>query len=111
MCTNCKARFFGRRNACASCFGTEFNQVEVATTGELRSFTIVAFAAPGVEVPFVSGIIDCDGTSVNANIINIKPDPEHVSLGMKVQLATYSMGADADGVEAIGFGFEPIEAA
>jgi hypothetical protein len=30
---------------------------------------------------------------------------------MKVQLATYSMGADADGVEAIGFGFEPIEAA
>jgi hypothetical protein len=26
-------------------------------------------------------------------------------------LATYSMGADADGVEAIGFGFEPIEAA
>ena len=110
-CANCKARFFGRRNACASCFGTEFNQVEVATTGELRSFTIVAFAAPGVEVPFVSGIIDCDGTSVNANIINIKPDPEHVSLGMKVQLATYSMGADADGVEAIGFGFEPIEAA
>ena len=110
-CANCKARFFGRRNACASCFGTEFNQVEVATTGELRSFTIVAFAAPGVEVPFVSGIIDCDGTSVNANIINIKPDPEHVSLGMKLQLATYSMGADADGVEAIGFGFEPIEAA
>ena len=51
-CASCKARFFGRRNACASCFGTEFNQVEVATTGELRSFTIVAFAAPGVEVPF-----------------------------------------------------------
>jgi len=110
-CTNCKARFFGRRNACANCFGTEFEKVDVSTSGEVRSFTIVAFAAPGVEVPFVSAIIDCGGTSVNANIINTKPDPEHVSLGMKVQLATYSLGTDADGVEAIGFGFEPVKAA
>ena len=23
-CTTCGARYFGRRNACASCFGTEF---------------------------------------------------------------------------------------
>ena len=106
-CVNCKARFFGRRNACAKCFGTEFCDVAVATAGEVRSFTIVAFAAPGVEVPFVSAIIDCDGISVNANIINTKPDPEHVSLGMKVKLATYSMGTDGQGVEAIGFGFEP----
>ena len=107
-CTSCKARFFGRRNACARCFGTDFSDVNIATTGELRSFTIVAFAAPGVEVPFVSAIIDCDGTSVNANIINTEPDPEHISLGMKVKLATYSIGTDAAGVEAIGFGFEPI---
>ena len=27
--------------------------------------------------------------------------------GMKVRLATYSMGADSEGTEAIGFGFEP----
>ena len=47
-CTNCGARFFDRRNACASCFGTEFARVEVATEGEVRAFTIVAFAAPGV---------------------------------------------------------------
>jgi len=31
-----------------------------------------------------------------------------VSLGMKVQLATYPMGTDQQGVEAIGFGFEPV---
>ena len=106
-CTNCGARFFDRRNACASCFGREFTEVTVAREGELRSFTIVAFAAPGVPVPFVAGVVDCDGTSVRANIINCPPDPEHVTLGMKVRLATYSMGVDAAGTEAIGFGFEP----
>jgi uncharacterized protein len=108
-CTACSARFFDRRNACASCSGTEFRDVDIATTGELKAFTIVAFAAPGVPVPFVAGVVDCDGTSVRGNVINTDPDPDHVSLGMKVRLATYVVGTDDDGSEAIGFGFEPIE--
>ena len=108
-CTSCGARFFDRRNACAGCFKTEFKKVAIATDGEVRAFTIVTFAAPGVPVPFVSGVIDCAGTSVRANIINTPADPEHVTLGMKVRLATYSMGTDDEGTEAIGFGFEPIK--
>ena len=107
-CTSCGARFFDRRNACASCFATEFKPVAVAPEGELRSFTIVAFAAPGVPVPFVAGVVDCDGTSVRGNVINTEPDPEHVKLGMKVKLATYPVGADDEGTECIGFGFEPV---
>ena len=106
-CINCGARYFDRRNACAGCFGTEFKDVAVATEGEVRAFTIVSMAAPGIEVPFVSAVIDCDGTSVRANVINVPADPEHVSLGMKVRLATYPMGKDGQGTEAIGFGFEP----
>jgi uncharacterized OB-fold protein len=107
-CASCGARYFDRRNGCASCFGTEFEQVDLATEGTLRSFTIVAFAAPGVDVPFVAGVVDCDGTSVRANVINCPPDPDHVRLGMKLRLATYSMGTDSNGTEAIGFGFEPV---
>lgn len=106
-CTSCKARFFDRRNACASCFATEFKSVKIDNEGELRSFTIVTFAAPGVPVPFVAGIINCGGTSVRANIINVEATPEKVTLGMKVRLATYSLGTDDNGTEAIGFGYEP----
>jgi uncharacterized protein len=107
-CTNCGARFFDRRNACASCFGTSFKDVDVATEGELRAYTIVSLAAPGIPVPFVAGVIDCDGTSVRGNVINTDPDPDHVKLGMKVKLATYVVGSDDNGTEAIGFGFEPV---
>ena len=107
-CTSCGARFFDRRNACANCFGTDFREVEIGTEGSLRTFTIVAYAAPGVQVPFVSGVVDCDGTSVRTNIINVEPDPEHVHTGMKVKLATYSLGTDDNGTEAIGFGYEPV---
>jgi uncharacterized protein len=106
-CTACKARFFDRRNACASCGQTEFKKVDVPTSGEVRAFTIVAFAAPGVPVPYVAALVDCGGTSVRANLINVDPDPEHVTLGMKVQLATQVIGTDDNGTEAVGFGFEP----
>ena len=64
-------------------------------TGELQAFTIVSLAAPGVPVPFVAALVDCDGTSVRGNVVNVEPDPEHVQLGMKVRLATWtSVGTD-----------------
>jgi uncharacterized OB-fold protein len=107
-CTSCGARFFDRRSACARCSGTAFRRVPIAQEGELRTFTIVAFAAPGIPVPFVSGVVDCQGTSVRANIVNVPPDPEHVKLGMKVRLTTFPIGSDSQGTEAINFGFEPI---
>ena len=106
-CTSCNARFFDRRNACAGCSGTAFIDVDIATKGIVRSFTIVTFAAPGVPVPFVAAVVDCDGTSVRGNIVNCPPDPDHVHLGMPVRLTTTSMGADDRGVEALGYGFEP----
>ncbi len=107
-CTACGARFFDRRNACASCSANEFRSVPVATSGEVRAFTIVGFAAPGVPVPFVASVVDCDGTSVRGNLVNVEPDPEHVSLGMKVRMTTFPVGTDEAGTEAVGFGFEPI---
>lgn len=106
-CLACGARYFDRRNACASCFAEEFKEVAIDNDGVLRSFTIVAHAGPGIDVPFVAGVVDCGGTSVRGNVINVEPDPEHVSLGMPVRLATYSLGTDDNGTEAIGFGYEP----
>jgi uncharacterized OB-fold protein len=108
QCTACGAQFFDRRNACANCSGLEFERVPIQSDGTLRSYTIVAFAAPGIEVPFVAAVIDCGDTRVRANLINVTPDPEHVRLGMPVRLATYPIGTDTAGTEAIGFGFEPV---
>jgi uncharacterized OB-fold protein len=94
-CSGCGARYFDRRNACAGCGSSTFRAVRVA--------------APGVAVPFAPAVIDCDGTSVRANIVNTPADPGHVRLGMPVRLTTYSLGPDSAGVEAIGYGFEPTD--
>jgi uncharacterized OB-fold protein len=110
-CASCGARYFDRRNACASCFGLAFRTAGVATEGVVRSFTIVSLAAPGIPVPFVAAVVDCDGTSVRSNLVNVAADPQHVRLGMTVRLATFGVGTDSAGTEAIGFGFEPLEVA
>ena len=107
-CRNCGARFFDRRNACARCGRSDFAPVEVAGDGELRAFTIVHRAAPGIPVPFVSAIVNTDdGTWVRSNVVNCDPTPDAVTLGMRVRLTTYPVGTDDDGTEAVAFGYEP----
>ena len=103
-CESCGARYFDRRNACASCFEDNFRQVPIATEGEVTSFSIVQMGP----IPYVSAVVDCDGTSVKCTLMNVEATPEYVKLGMNVKLMTYSMGEDSEGVEAIAFGFEPV---
>ena len=107
-CTKCGARFLDRRNACANCGAREFEQKPLATTGKVSAFTIVHRAAPGVQVPFVSAIVQLDdGATVQANIVDTEPDPEHVALGMPVKLTTFVAGTDDNGTEAVAFAFAP----
>ena len=70
----------------------------MATEGVLRTFTIVTFAAPGIPVPYVAGVVDCAGTSVRENIVNCDPTPETVKLGMKVRLVTVPVGDGDDDI-------------
>jgi uncharacterized OB-fold protein len=107
-CTDCGARFFDRRNACASCGGDSFKDgVRIENEGELLTYTIVGFAAKGVPVPYVAAVVRCGDKSVAGNIINTEPNPAKLTQGMKVKLATFVAGTDSEGTEAIGFGYEP----
>ena len=107
-CDQCGARYLDRRNACARCGARNFSQEALATTGKVSSFTIVHRAAPGVKVPFVSAVVQLDdGATVQANIVDTEPDPEHVALGMPVKLTTFIAGTDDNGTEAVAFAFAP----
>jgi uncharacterized OB-fold protein len=111
QCTNCEATYFDHRDACANCFKSVFSPTDVSTTGQLQTYTIVAVAAPGVEVPFVAGVVDCQGVAVRASIVNVAPTPEEVHLGMPLRLTTFEVGVDDNGTKAISFGFEPFPTA
>ena len=84
-CVSCKARFFDRRNACANCSGTEFKKVDIGTTGIVRSFTIVTFAAPGVPLLQITDITNLKFT------VNV---PESELIKFKLN-QNYSLKVDA----------------
>ncbi len=108
-CTNCGARFFDRRNACAKCGKTQFKNARIRNSATVRAFTIVHRAAPGIPAPFVSAIVTTeDGTTVRSNIVNCEPSPDAVKLGMKVKFTTYAIGTDDEGREAVAFGYQPV---
>ncbi|HMD47140.1 MAG TPA: OB-fold domain-containing protein [Acidimicrobiales bacterium] len=108
MCDRCGALYLDRRNACAQCGADahEFSPQRLADEGVLRAFTIVHRAAPGVPAPFISAVVDLDGGGrVNANLVEIDPDPEKIALNSRVRLTTYPVGTDDEDTEAIAFGF------
>jgi uncharacterized OB-fold protein len=107
-CTSCGALFLDRRNACARCGKLDFEPKALATTGTLRSFTVVHRAAPNVPVPYVSSVVELDGGGVvKGNIVDAGSDEEKFELGMAVRLTTFPCGVDEEGTEAIAFGFTP----
>src|SRR5882762_5425500 len=109
VCTACGAEYFDRRNACAHCFGTEFEPRALATEGTITAFTIVHRAAPGLPAPYTSVVVDLDGGgSVKANLLGVT-DPAAVMASTKVRLTTFVAGTDDDGVEAVAFAFEPMQ--
>ena len=108
-CQDCGATYFERRNACARCFGTTFEQRRMPDTGTVRSYTIVHRAAPDVPVPYVSAIVELDGGGVvKANVRDVEPAPESIELGMPVTMTTFVAGTDDDGTEAVAFGYSPL---
>jgi uncharacterized OB-fold protein len=107
-CASCGALFLDRRNACARCGGQDFGARPLAGDGTLRAFTIVHRATPEVKVPYISAIVDLDGGGVvKANLVDVEPDPGRVSLGLRVTLATFVVGTDSEGTQAVGFGYRP----
>ena len=106
-CTQCGARFFDRRNGCAGCGGDDFALEDLATTGRLRSFTIVHRSAPNVPTPYISVVVDLDGGGhVKAQLIGIDADPGLLVAGLALRLSTFVADTDDRGSEAVAFAFE-----
>lgn len=109
-CTKCNAVYFETRVACASCENRDFQPRPLATTGTLRTFSIIHRSAKGIPTPYVSAVVNLDGGGVvKANLVNAGTDPAGIRLKMPLRLTTWVVGTDDEGTEAVAFGFEPVE--
>ena len=81
----------------------------LANSGELYVYSIVCRSFPGIEVPYVSAIVDLDGGgTVKGNLINIDPEPEKIKMGMAVEVIyKKAPRKDAEGNEYLTYYFQP----
>ena len=109
-CRSCGAIFLGSRETCSSC-GTsgEIEATRLSNQGELYVYSIVHRSFPGIDVPYVSAIVDLEGGgTVKGNLINVEPDPEKIQMGMPVEVV-YEIAPrkDAEGNEYMVYYFQP----
>ena len=110
QCGNCQAIFLGERSTCASCGKSgEIVMKRLADRGTLYVYSIVHRSFPGIEVPYVSAVVDLEGGgTVKGNLINIEPDPEKVKMGMPVEVIyRIAPAKDREGNEYLTYYFQP----
>jgi hypothetical protein len=109
-CGNCGAIFLGERATCSSCGKSGwFQATRLSNRGELYVYSIVHRSFPGIEVPYVSAIVDLEGGgTVKGNLVDIEPDPEKIRMGMPVQVVyRIAPRKDAAGNEYLTYYFQP----
>ena len=110
-CGECSAVFIGERTVCSKCGARDQMKTEtLANSGKLYSFSVVYRSFPGIEVPYVSAIVDLEGGgTVKGNLINIEPDPEKIEFGMPVKVVyDNALGRkDKDGNSYMAYFFQP----
>jgi uncharacterized OB-fold protein len=110
-CGNCGATFLGERTVCSKCGARDqMSAVTLPNKGELYAYSIVHRSFPGIEVPYVSAVVDLeDGTAIKGNLIDVEPDPEKIPFGMPVEVVfDDALGRkDKDGNSYLSYFFKP----
>ena len=111
QCKACGSVFLGQRMACSKCGAVDQLETrKLADEGELYVYSIVHRSFPGVQVPYVSAIVDLKGGgTVKGNLIGIDPSPEKIKMGMPVKVVFKdALGRkDRDGNSYLSYFFEP----
>jgi uncharacterized OB-fold protein len=106
VCDACGAIYLDRRVACGRCGAVAFSQRPLGETGALRTFTVIHRAAPGVQVPYTSVVVDLDGGGVVKANLRGPHAAAGLRAGARVRLTTYDVATDAAGDVAVAFAFE-----
>jgi hypothetical protein len=111
QCKECGAIYLGERNVCSKCFARDkISKIKLNDSGVLYSYSIVYRSFPGIDVPYISALVDLDGGgTIKGNLINVDPSPENVEFGMKVKIVYRdALGRkDSDGNSYLSYFFEP----
>lgn len=110
-CGSCGAIFLGARTTCSKCTARDrMEAVRLSNRGSLYTYCIVHRSFPGIDVPYISAVVDLEGGgTVKGNLIGIDPDPEKIQFGMPVEVVYGdALGRkDREGNSYVSYFFRP----
>lgn len=110
-CKQCGSLFVGARPHCSKCGARDsMEATKLSNRGSLYVYSIVYRSFPGVEVPYVSAVVDLEGGgTVKGNLIGVEPTPEKIELGMPVEVVFKdALGRkDREGNSYLSYFFQP----
>jgi len=110
-CKQCGAVFLGVRSTCSKCSARgSMDAVRLSNRGTLYVYSIVHRSFPGIDVPYVSAVVDLEGGgTVKGNLIDVEPTPAKIRLGMPVEVVYKdALGRkDKEGNSYLSYFFRP----
>ena len=116
-CGTCGTTTFPRQNGCPRCGSQPLDEVLLARRGRLWAWTTQEFAPPAPPFagiggrdfePFGVGYVELPGElRVEARLTEHRP--EHLRVGMEMELVIVPFGADDAGTELVTFAFRPVD--
>jgi uncharacterized OB-fold protein len=109
-CKSCSSIYLGARAVCSKCGARDqLAPLKLSDKGKLYAYSIVHRSFPGVEVPYISAIVDLEGGgTLKGNLINVEPDPKKLKFDMPVEVIIKDAGRkDREGNSYLAYFFQP----
>ena len=110
MCAPCGSVGFPRSGVCSGCGSLDLEEVKLAETGRVVSWTVVR--NPPVDymeyAPYIVALVELDdGVRVLSQLVDV--EPVKMETGMRVEAAFRRVKVDGDsGIIEYGYKFRPI---
>jgi uncharacterized OB-fold protein len=110
-CSACGAIVLADRPACPKCAARGvLEPTRLSNRGTLYAYSIVHRSFPGIEVPYVSAIVDLEGGgTVKGNLVDVAPDPTQIPFDLPVEVVYRdALGRkDREGNSYLSYFFRP----
>ena len=118
-CTNCGNHMFPRQSGCPRCMFDEQDDIELAQTGTLWTWTVQAF--PPKAPPYL-GPVGQDFEPYGVGYVELENqvrvetrltvgEPDQLEIGMEMEIVPHVLTTDEDGNEVLTYAFAPLGSA
>jgi len=106
-CIDCDKVFFPPKKVCPLCFNGRIEDRPLSKTGILHSYARSVMGPPGLETPFLMGLVDIPEKIIIYSVLT-GCEYEDLKVGMPMEMVIEGIKKDSEGNVTVGYKFRPV---